>query len=99
MKKLILISPFLLLVGCVQLVPNVKQTSPNTYYLKTNGSAMASFSTLQGKLERKAESICKGKGYQKIDEDKSFKQSTAYTAGMAVPVGQIFAEMNIKCNE
>lgn len=99
MKKLVLISPFLLLVGCVQLVPNVKQTSPNNYYLKTNGSAMASFSTLQGKLDRKAESICKGKGYQKIDEDKSFKQSTAYTAGMAIPVGQIFAEMNIKCNE
>lgn len=87
------------MAGCVQLVPHVTQTGVNTYHLKTSGSSVASMSTLENKLDKKAEDICKGKGYEKVSEDQSLKKSNAYTQGLIVPVGQIFAERNIKCNE
>lgn len=99
MKNIILISS-VLLVGCVQLIPSVKKTGENTYFLKTNGSALASPSTLTNKLNKKADALCNGKGYEKLSDDLSLKNSVAYTtqAGL-VPVGQITATLNIKCND
>ncbi|MEN4981564.1 MULTISPECIES: hypothetical protein [Acinetobacter] len=99
MKKLIFIVP-LLFVGCVQLIPTVKKTGENTYFLKTNGSALASPNRLTNKLNKKADTLCKGKGYEKLSDDLSLKKSMAYTTQAGpVPVGQITATLNIKCND
>ncbi|WP_436897732.1 hypothetical protein [Acinetobacter gyllenbergii] len=99
MKKIVLFIP-MLLVGCVQLIPSVTKTSENTYFLKTNGSAMASPNTLTNKLNKKADALCKGKGYEKLSDDLSLKKSMAYTTQAGpVPVGQITATLNIKCND
>lgn len=51
----------------------------NPYFLKTNGSALASPSTLTNKLNKKADALCNGKGYEKLSDDLSLKKSTAYT--------------------
>lgn len=48
---------FLFLIGCVQLIPSVTKTGENTYYLKTNGSSLASPNTLISKMDEK-QSIC-----------------------------------------
>lgn len=99
MKKCIIFTAILPLIGCIQVVPKVTSTGPNTYLLSERGSGMASKSRLENKLIKKAEKVCQSKGYTKLNDSVDVKHSNAYTQGMVVPVSMVTIQMNIKCNE
>jgi hypothetical protein len=101
MKKLLSLALLLPLTGCVQMLsPAVMPVGPNTYLLQTQGNAFASASSMQAKLYKKANEVCKGKGFENLSEKSGVNTGDVYTgSGVVRDVSVSTTLLEIKCND
>lgn len=101
MKKSLSLFLVLPLVGCVQMLsPVVMPVAPNTYLLQTQGNAFASADSMQAKLYKKADEVCKGKGFENLSEKSGVSYGDVYTGKSVVKDVSISTTLlEIKCNE
>lgn len=88
------------LTGCVQMFPaTVADMGNGVYSLNAQSNAFGSRSALNAKLERKAEQVCKGKGYEQVNQVSGTNHDTVFTSGMLVPVSIKSNSLIIKCKD
>lgn len=80
--------------------PTVAETQLGVYMLHAQSNAFGSRAALREKLLKKAEVVCKGKGFDELNANNQITNNhTAYNMGMVIPVSTKAAVMNIKCKE
>ncbi len=101
MKKSLSLFLVLPLAGCVQMLsPVVMPVAPHTYLLQTQGNAFASADSMQAKLYKKADEVCKGKGFENLSEKSGVSEGDVYTGKSVVKDVSISTTLlEIKCNE
>lgn len=102
MKKSLSLLFVLPLVGCVQMFsPAVMPVAPNTYLLQTQGNAFASAGSMQAKLYKKADEVCKGKGFENLSENTGVTKGDIYTGNGVIKDATTLSTtlLKIKCND
>lgn len=98
---LLLIPSAFTLTGCLQMLsPTVGDFGSGIYQINTQSNAFGSNKAMRAKLVKKADELCKGKGFDELDgNDNIISNSTAYTNGMIIPVSTKASYMKIKCKD
>ena len=91
----------LALTGCLQMFPAaVYELNKGVYTLHAQSNAFGSRAALRQKLEKKAKTICKDKGFDELSSNSQITNyHTAYNMGMLIPVSTKAAIMTIKCKD
>ncbi|WP_173911810.1 hypothetical protein [Acinetobacter sp. Marseille-Q1618] len=104
MKKTIFlfitISSSISLTGCLQMFPpTVADMGQGVYNLNAQSNAFGSRSELRAKLERKAQEVCKGKGFEEVNQVNGTKYDTIFNSGIFVPVSTKSSSLIIRCKD
>ncbi|UOB51281.1 hypothetical protein [Acinetobacter junii] len=98
---LLLIPSTFALTGCLQMLsPTVGDFGSGVYQINTQSNVFGSNKAMRAKLLRKADELCKGKGFDELDgNDNIISDSKAYANGMIIPVSTKASYMKIKCKD
>lgn len=99
-NNLLLITAIFSLSGCAQMFPaRVAEINPGVYMLQATGNMFASNASLEQKIDRKASAICKGSGFDVLQNNAQQHQQTSYSNGLII--GASFKTLNktIQCRQ
>ena len=98
---LLLILSTFALTGCLQMLsPTVGDFGSGVYQINTQSNIFGSNKAMRAKLVKKADELCKGKGFDELDgNDNIISDSKAYANGMIIPVSTKASYMKIKCKD
>lgn len=105
MKKLklilLVIASTFSLSGCLQMLsPTVGDFGSGVFQINTQSNIFGSNKAMRAKLVKKADELCKGKGFNELDgNDNIISDSKVYTNGMMLAVSTKASYMKIKCKE
>lgn len=101
MKNTVLfITAILALQGCAQMFPaHVSEIKPGVYTLQATGNMFASDTSLQQKIDRKASILCKGSGFDVLQNNPQWHDQTTYYNGMTIGAGFKTLNKTIQCKQ
>ncbi|SDY72436.1 hypothetical protein [Acinetobacter kyonggiensis] len=98
---LVLVPSTVALTGCLQMLsPTVGDFGSGVYQINTQSNAFGSSKAMRTKLLKKADELCKGKGFDELDGNNNIiNNMNVYNAGMVIPVSTKASYMKIKCKD
>ncbi|NAR78060.1 hypothetical protein GPS55_16065 [Acinetobacter haemolyticus] len=102
LKLMLLLIPLTFaLTGCLQMLsPTVGDFGSGVYQINTQSNVFGSNKAMRAKLLRKADELCKGKGFDELDgNDNIITNMNVYNGGAVIPVSTKASYMKIKCKD
>ncbi|WP_332604829.1 hypothetical protein [Acinetobacter sp. ESBL14] len=98
---LLLVPTAFALTGCLQMLsPTVGDFGSGVYEITTQSNIFGSNKAMRAKLLKKADAICKGKGFNELDgKDNIMTNMNLLNGGSLIPVSTKASYMKIKCKE
>ncbi len=98
--KYILLVALLFLQGCAQMIPaKATRIESGVYMLQATGNMFASTDSLRKKVDKKAESVCAGKGFDDLSSNAQWQNQQFYNVGVVMSAGYQIFNKRIKCKE